>query len=68
MNEAPTRPSERPQDVLGKPFRVLASHFRECLVCEQTFSSRSARTHAQMPCWPATIPNSLLSRLGRLIH
>jgi hypothetical protein len=65
MMEAITRPSQRLHDVVGKPFRVLASGFRQCMVCEQTFSSLAARSHALLPCWPEKIvPNSLVSRLG----
>ena len=69
MMEATTRTSEQPPDILGKPFRVLASGHRQCLVCEQTFSSQCARSHSQIPCWPAKIvTNSVLSRSGRRMH
>jgi len=67
--ETINRPSNRQADVIGKPFLVLASHLRLCLVCDQTFSSQQARIHASLSCWPAKIvPNSSLGRLGGVIQ
>jgi hypothetical protein len=67
--EAAARTSEQPPDILGKPFRVLASGLRQCLVCEQTLSSQCARSHSQTPCWPVKIvTNSAFKRLGRQMH
>lgn len=42
-------------DRVGKLFRVLTGGIRQCLICEQTFTSRSAAEHSQLPCWPDTL-------------
>jgi hypothetical protein len=52
MQEGINYPRDSASDRVGKLFRVLTGGIRQCLICEQTFTSRSAAQHSQLPCWP----------------
>lgn len=52
MQKSTTYSSDVASDRVGKLFKVLAGGLRQCLVCEQTFTSHSAAHHSQLPCWP----------------
>lgn len=58
MQEGPTYSPDLASDQVGKLFKVLAGGLRQCLVCEQTFTSRSAAHHSQLPCWPELVQQS----------
>jgi hypothetical protein len=47
-NDSPDNDSDR----IGKPFRVLAGGIRQCIICEQAFTSLSAAQHSRLPYWP----------------
>ncbi len=41
-------------DQIGKVFVVVGQDVRRCLVCEGTFTRRTAFDHATVPCVPGT--------------
>jgi hypothetical protein len=40
-------------DVIGKVFLVRHHGLRECLVCGELFTRRTAPAHAEVNCYPA---------------
>ena len=39
-------------DLIGKPFLVMADQLRKCMVCGEVFSRQEAFRHSRVICYP----------------
>ena len=47
--------NRRSADQIGKVFLVRRHGLRECLVCGELFTRRTAPAHAEVNCYPAWV-------------